>query len=345
MILSILNGLFLNVRYLQKALYRLITVLVLSLLFCVTASAEHILRFGTGGTTGTYFPVGTLVAKVINERASASGKDDPLVVIAQRSNGSVANINDLSENLLELGLAQADIVSLAYQEEGQFENKNLKNTLRAVGTLYQESLHLVVSTESEIRSLGDLVGKRVSVDELGSGTQLDTEIVLAASGMPLEEIKLVYLKSNDSIERMRRGLLDAMFVVAGYPVDGLRQLVEDGIGRIIGLSDELISAITSEHLFLSAHSIPAGTYLNNEEIETLSVAAQMIVRSDVSTDVVYEITETMWSESMLNTLSGGHPRGADIRSDSALQGISIPLHPGALLYYEKHGYDTQDVPQ
>jgi len=318
-------------------------VFALLIVNCGTASAEKIFRFGTGGNTGTYFAVGELIAGQINRRIPDS--DEQLVVIPQRSTGSVANINDLSEGLLEIGLAQADVVSLAYHGMGQFKNKNLRDTLRAVGSLYQESLHLVVRAGSGIETITDLVGKRVSVDELGSGTQLDAEVVLQASGMPLEEIKLVYLKLDDSIERMRRGVLDAMFVVAGYPVDGVKQIVDDGVGRMMGLSDDLVSRLTTEHLYFSARSIPAGIYLNSEEINTLSVSAQLIVRSDISAAVVFEMTKAIWSQGMLDSLIAGHPRGADISPDTALQGVSIPLHAGALNYYQKHGYDTKEVPR
>jgi len=329
----------------SHVLPRSLLVLALLFLYCGVVSAEQIIRFGTGGSAGTYFPVGSLIAAEINERSIEPGQSERLVVIPQRSNGSVANINDLSSSQLEVGLAQANIISLAYRGMGQFRNKDLKDTLRAVGSLYQESLHLVVRAESEISSIIDLVGKRVSVDELGSGTQVDAEVLLAASGMPLEDVKLVYLKPDDSIERMRRGLLDAIFVVAAYPVDGVKQLVEDGVGRVIGLTDEFVQQITSQHLHLSAHSIPADTYLSEENIGTLSVSAQMIVRSDICDDVIYEVTKTLWSEDMLSTLIAGHPRGADIRPDTALLGVSIPLHSGALRYYQEHGYDLQDVPR
>lgn len=345
-----MNGLNLSVLNLSRkhrsdVLHRSVSVVVLLLMVSCSVSAEQILRFGTGGNTGSYFPVGSLIAAEINKRSAVPGKTLELTVIPQRSSGSVANINDLSANLLEVGLAQADIISRAYRGMGQFKNRDFKDTLRAVGTLYQESLHLVVRSESDIDSIADLIGKRVSVDELGSGTQLDTEVLLTASGLPLEEIKLVYLKPDDSIERMRRGLLDAMFVVSGYPVDGVRQLVEDGVGRVIGLADELVDQIANQHLYLTAHSIPADIYLNDEKISTLSVSAQMIIRSDISDEVVYEVTKTLWSEEMLNSLIDGHPRGSDINADTALLGVSIPLHSGALLYYDEHGYDLQGVPR
>ena len=144
---------------------------------------------------------------------------------------------------------------------------------------------------------------------------------------------------------MRRGRLDAIFIIAGFPVEGVKQLVEDGVGRVIGLSEELVAQITSEHLYMLSHSIPAGVYLNSEKIDTLGVSAQMIVRSDISAEVVYEVTGILWDENVLHSLAVGHPRGADISSRTALRGVSIPLHPGARRYYQEQGYTIQDVSQ
>lgn len=320
-------------------------ICALVLLAGTPLGAEQIVRFGTGGSDGSYFPVGSIIAREVNQRSAACCDDDPLLVLPQRSNGSVSNIKDLANDLLEIGLAQADVVSLAYQGIGQFEGDELKNTLRTIGTLFQESVHLVVAADSNINSVADLEGKRVSVDELGSGTQFDAELILAASGISTDRLKPVYLKPTDSIERMRRGQLDAIFIVSAYPVAGVQELVDDGVGRVVALGDDLVNRLADEHLYFSAQSIPSGIYSNSEEINTLSVSAQMIVRSDMLDDAVYEITSTLWSNSTLDALAVGYPRGRKIKADSALQGVGIPLHPGAMRYYSEHNYDVSEVPQ
>lgn len=323
---------------------RLIVVLLVTLCMHHKAVADQPVRLGTGGSDGTYFPIGSLIAAEINRRQLKLDGDVPLIVVPQRSNGSVANINDLSLKLLEIGLAQADVINLEYYS-GDCAATCRKDSIAAIGTLYQESLHIVVRADSDINSITDLIGKRVSVDELGSGTHFNAEVILAASGLSLDQIKSIYLKPNDSIERMRRGLLDAIFVVAGYPVAGVRQLVDDNVGRIVALSDELVDQLTEEHLYFSAHSIPANIYSNEKPIDTLSVSAQMIARSDLDEEIVYEITSSLWSSRTLTALASGHLRGVDISAEKALQGIGIPLHRGALRYYNEHNYDTHDVPQ
>lgn len=310
-----------------------------------SVAADSVFRFGTGGSEGAYFPVGSLIAAEINKHNQNVDTQNRLTVIPQRSNGSVANIRDLSLNLLEIGLVQADVVSLAYQGKGLFESENYKDTLRTIGTLFQESVHLVVAADSSIFSVEDLVGKRLSVDEIGSGTQFDAERILAGAGISLTDIKPIYLKPVDSIDRMRRGLLDAIFIVSAYPMVGVEQLVEDGVGRLVSLGETLVTRLATQHRYFSEHSFPAGAYLNNEEIHTLSVSAQLIVRSDISAETVYSFTKNLWSDSTLAALASGHPRGADISTDTALHGIVLPLHDGAERYYLEHDYDVSSIPK
>jgi len=121
-----------------------ILALVCSLVFSVSANAEQILRFGTGGSDGTYFPIGSLIADAINERCVDAEKQGQLIVLPQRSNGSVSNLVDLSKDLLEMALAQADVINSAYQGEGEFQDKAYRETLRTIGSLFLESVHLVV---------------------------------------------------------------------------------------------------------------------------------------------------------------------------------------------------------
>lgn len=317
----------------------------LLLIASTEVSAEQVVRFGTGGSDGSYFPVGSIVANEINMRSPECCGDESLLVLPQRSSGSVSNIKDLSGRLLEVALAQADVVNLAYQGIGQFEGDNLKDSLRTIGTLMQESVHLVVGINSGISSVSDLVGKRVSVDELGSGTQFDADLILKASDISPDSVKLIYLKPIDSIERLRRGQLDAIFIVSAYPVAGVQQLIEDGIGQVVSLSEDLISNLADEHLYFSAQSIPSEVYSTGEEVDTVSVAAQMIAHAGVPDDTVYEITSILWSEATLDALAAGHPRGGEINANKALQGVGIPLHAGALRYYREQNYDLSGLPQ
>lgn len=318
---------------------QMIVVLMIVMGQCV--AADEYIRFGTGGNGGTYLPIGSLIANAINERGLKNRDQQDLVVLPQRSNGSVANLVDISQDLLEAALAQADAVSHVYEGKSPVAEDTAKKKLRTVGALFRESVHFVVATDSGINGIADLIGKRVSVDELGSGTQIDVETLMAAYGLNRDNVKTVYLKPDDSIDRMRRGTLDAFFAIAGYPLADVKQLVDEGVGSVIGFAPDVVEKMADDYLYLNSHSIPAEVYSNTSELLTLSVSAQMIVRADIDAEMVYQITETLWSNDTLRALEAGHPRGADIKMETALQGIGIPLHEGALRYYREHGYDVE----
>jgi len=195
--------------------------------YCVLAPAlaiaePVIIRLGTGGSGGTYFPIGSLIAKAISGPAGIHKADSfyepELIAIAQRGTGSASNVIDISEGLLEAGLAQADVVHWAFTGTGPFENQPPRDNLRGLATLYIESVHLVARTDANINSIADLKDKRVSLDELGSGTQLDVVPILAAYGLTTDSFRAVYLKPADAIDRLRNNQLDAFFIIAGFPV-------------------------------------------------------------------------------------------------------------------------------
>lgn len=307
-------------------------------------------RIGTGGNAGTYFPIGSLIARGISGRAAVQNCEkcprSEILALAQRSNGSAANVNDIGAGLLESGLSQADVVHWAYNGAGAFSGVEPISNLRTIATLYFESLHLVVHVDSGITEMSDLVGKRVSVDEVGSGTQLNVEYVLQSQGIEGEDLQTVYLKATDAIDRLRRQQLDAFFIVAGYPVAGVSELIENGIGRIVPIDSPDISALLREYPFFTIDEIPVNTYGNDEKVETLAVPAQLIVSADMDEDLVYQITALLWSEVTLNLLSQGHPKGREVKFSTALVGLSAPLHPGAeRLYRERAHHYFRTLPE
>ena len=328
----------------------ILSVTIVSLLFLVAIACANkaygeqhnrFLRIGTGGTAGTYFPIGSIIATSISNSAkngslsSTAFKD--LIAIAQRSNGSVANISDLDANLLEAGFAQADIAYWAYEGIGPFADEQPVTSIKVLGTLYLENVHLVVRKNSNIGSVSDLKGQRVSLDEVGSGTLLDVIPILSAFNLTTDDLKIAYLKTADSIDRMRNNKLDAFFVIAGHPVSAVSELVTQGIATVVPIQGASINTLTSQYPFFTLDSIPANTYNNNKAIPTLSVAALLLVHEDVEDNLVYELTQLLWNESTRKMLTRGHPKGAEITIDSALVGVQLPLHPGAEKFYSEKG--------
>ncbi len=322
---------------------RLVGLIAMMLVFTPPANSQpDLFRIGTGGSSGAYFPIGSLIARGISggpESVQKKGFELPnLLALAQRSNGSAANVSDIGDGLLEAGLAQADVVHWAFNGAGPFSDAAPMSNLRTIGTLYFESLHLVVRADSDIVGLKDLLGKLVSVDEVGSGTQLNVRHILKTQGLGLEDIKTVYLKPIDAIDRLRRKQLDAFFVVAGYPVAGVSELVADGVGRIVPIFGPDIRSLQSSFPFFIVDKIPANTYGNARDVETLAVPAQLVVRADLDDELVYRIAGLLWSDETLKLLGEGHPKASEMSFLSALVGLSAPLHPGAEKYYQEHGH-------
>lgn len=175
-----------------------------------SAQAQQFFRIGTGGTAGTYYPIGGIIANAVSQ----PGK---LVATAVASNGSVANINGIMGGSFEAGFTQSDVAFWAYSGTGTFEGKPKATDLRLIATLYPESIHLVTRKGAGIKSVADLKGKRVSMDEPGSGTLVDVRLILGAYGMTDKDVKAEYLKPNQAGDKLKDGGLDAFFFVGGAP--------------------------------------------------------------------------------------------------------------------------------
>lgn len=312
----------------------------------------RILRMGTGGTGGTYFPIGSLIAQAISEQRDDDGRlrDNGvrgLLAVAQISNGSIANVNGMRRGRLDAALVQSDVVYWSYHGMAVFGGQPRQDDLRVVAHLYPESLHLVARKGSGIASVADLRGRRVSLDEPGSGTMLDARFILEFYGLKESDLKSVYLKPHFSVMAMERGELDAFFIFAGYPVAAINRLAGSSGATLVPLSGPAVERIVKAHPYFSRGVIPngtygrgvipAGTYKGVADTPTLEVGAQLVVRAGVDDQLVYQITRALWSDSTRELLAQGHPKGSAVRLESALRGVSIPLHPGAARYYRERG--------
>ncbi len=295
------------------------------------AQVPAFFRIGTGGTAGTYYPIGGLIANAISSPPQ-------LVLTAQASNGSVANINSIASGALESGFSQADVASWAYTGTGLFEGKGKMEDLRLIANLYPESIHLVAAKSANVKSVSDLKGKRVSLDEPGSGTLVDARIILGAWGIKESDVKADFLKPNQAAERMRDGGLDAFFFVGGYPTSAITELAATGGGiDIVPLTGPEADAVRKQYSFFAADEIPAGTYKDVGAVKTLAVGAQWITSAKVPDAVVYEVAKGLWSDKTRSALDAGHAKGKMIRKENALAGAGIPVHAGAERFYKEAG--------
>jgi uncharacterized protein len=288
-------------------------------------------RIGTGHTAGTYYPIAQILARSLSGQAS-------IKVEAVSSSGAVANVNAVSAGVMESGFSQSDIAFWAYSGTGVFEGKPRHEDLRAIANLYPESVHLVARKGAGINSVADLAGKRVSLDEPGSGTLVDARIILAAWNLKESELKAEFIKPNLAAERMKDGAIDAFFFVGGYPAAAIAELAASGTGiELVPIDGPNADRIRGDYKFFARDEIPANTYRGVEATRTLSVGAQWITSAKIDPQVIYEVAQGLWAGGTRQALDAGHPKGRLITRDTALSGIGVPLHPGAERFYREAG--------
>jgi TRAP transporter TAXI family solute receptor len=303
--------------------------LIAAVFFAGTASAQQYLRIGTGGTAGTYYPVGVVVAAVVSQ----PGK---IVATAQSSNGSLGNVISVTNGSLESGFSQSDVASWAYSGTGIFEGKPRLATLRLIANLYPESIQIVVKKGMGIKTVADLKGKRVALDEAGSGTLISARQVLTAYGLTEADIQPEYIKPNQAGDKLKAGTLDAFFFTGGAPAKAISDLVSIGID-LLPIDDPQAQRMRRASPFLIADTIAADTYPGIAATPTLSVGAQWVTREALDAELVYQATKSLFSAAGQQALSQGHGKGRYITVNNAVLGAGIPYHPGALRFYREIG--------
>lgn len=329
-------------------LKRLLSIAAAAGMFVASGAAAQepqFFRIGTGGTAGTYYPIGGLIANAISnppgsrpcEEGGSCGVPG-LIATALSANGSVANVNAIAGGTLESGFAQSDVATWAQTGTGIWEDRDAVEKLRAIASLYPETIHLVASADSGIDSVDDLAGKRVSLDEPGSGTLVDARIILDAYGLSEDDIEASYLKPDQAAERMRDGAMDAFFFVGGFPAGAIAELASQDDITLVPITGEPAQGILDEYTFFAENTVPGGTYEGvDEDVQTISVGAQWVTSADQPEELIYEITKALWNENTRKLLDAGHQKGAQITAETALDGIGIPLHPGAERFYREQG--------
>ncbi|NQV58913.1 MAG: TAXI family TRAP transporter solute-binding subunit [Alphaproteobacteria bacterium] len=310
----------------------------------VQAAEVDYFRIATGPTDGIYFPIGSLISSAISKPPGALDCADGgscgvpgLIAVSQATEGSVQNIEMIAAGSVESGLSQADVAYMAYFGLGRFKGKAQFDGLRVVATLFPELVQVAVRKHSGIYALEDLAGKRVSLGAKGSGTTLDAEVIMAAHGLKIDSYKPLHFGFGESADRLRLGRLDAFFIIAGAPVPAMVDLAEQTNITLLPIKAPAAERLRKAFAFFVPRVLPAGIYRNVEATETLSVGAQWLVSDRLSEDLVYDLTRALWHPSTRRVLDNGHPDGRLIQLKSALDGLAIPLHPGARRYYQEVG--------
>ena len=330
----------------KNLLKSLAVLLVITSSFIGKAISNELTFFtiGTGGTAYTYYPVGGMIANAISKppgsRECGKGGScgvDGLIASAVSSRGSVDNVNAIISGLRNSGFAQSDVAYWAYTGTGTMEGKEPAKDLRTIAALFQEHIHLVALKKSNINSVKDLKGKRVSLDEPGSGTYVDAKLILESNGLSTNDVKAEALKGKAATDALRNGKVDAIFVVAGYPTGAIVELASAVDIKLVPIDGAGAKALTSKYGFFSESPIPSGTYEGVDAVNTVAVGAQWFTSAKEDTDLIYKIRKALWNKESRKLMDVGHAKGKTITPDTALSGVGVPLHPGAEKFYKEAG--------
>jgi TRAP transporter TAXI family solute receptor len=301
-------------------------------------------RILTGGTVGTYFPIGGLIANAISNPPGSRPCNDGgscgvpgLVATSVASNGSVANAAAIGAGTAQSGFVQSDVAFWAYTGTGVYDGRPKLDTLRAIANLYPESLQLVVRRGLGIKSVADLRGKRVSLDEPGSGTLVDARLILAAYGLNEKDLKAEYLPAQQVADKLKEGAIDAFFSVSGWPQSAVADLAATIGIDLVPITGPQADKLIQQYNFFGADEIPDDAYKNVTGVKTVSVHALWVTSSKQPEDLIYKVTSALWNPNSRKLLDSGHAKGRVIRLETAAIGLGIPLHAGAEKFYKEKG--------
>ena len=288
-----------------------------------TTTDIDFLSLVTGGTQGTYYALGGTFADLITDETG-------IKTTAEVSQASAANANALKAGDAEIAFLQTDIAYYAKNGELMFEGQAVED-LVAIGGLYPETVHLVTTAKSGITSFDDLKGKKVSVGAPGSGTYANAEQLLEVHGLTMDDIEEQNLDFGESTDGLTTGQIDAAFITAGYPTAAVEALGATTDVVIVPVEADKAKALIEKYPYYAVDTIPSGTYGLSSEVPTVSVLAMIAVKSDLPEDVAYGIAKAIYG----NTDKIGHAKGEFIKTETALDGIGIDVHPGAQKYFDE----------
>jgi uncharacterized protein len=330
------------------------SLLFTALLGAVALAQEtRFFRIGTAATGGSFFEVGGLIAGAISGptegplcgRGGSCGVRG-LVAVAQATPGSVENLKLINGGQIESGFAQADLAGWAYHGSKIFAEAGPQRQLRTIASLFPEAAHLVVRADSPIHKLADLKGKRVSLGESGSGTAADAVVFLSSAGFREKDLIRKFLRPGPAAEELKSGEIDAFFLVGGSPVPAIRDLASTIPIRLVPFDDALLDKLKKDFSFYHRTVIPAGLYPGvDSETVSLGFYALWLVNADIDADLVYAITQSLWHQGTRRLLDAIDPLGKRIQLSEALNGLSAPLHPGAIRYYREQGLPVENAPK
>ncbi len=309
-------------------------ILAVALGTAAPAVAQSQLSIATGGTGGVYYPMGGGLAEIINRHIEGYS------ATAEVTGASVENMGLIATGDADLAIALADTVAQAHDGTGRFEGQALP-MVRGLASLYANMVQIVTLESSDVHTLADLRGHRVSIGAPGSGTEVNAEQILSANGISYDDIEEQRLNFNETADALANGDIDAGFWSVGAPTSSILNLATTQSIRMIPLSAAEMDAAVGANPIFARTTLGAGVYSGvDEPVGVVGVPNVLVVSSEMEDDLAYQITRAMFEN--IAELQAVHPAANETTVAFTLEATPVPLHPGAIRYFEEIGATVPD---
>lgn len=311
---------------------KIVLLLIISLFLYSCSESAPILKLVTGSTGGNYYPLGNAIAETLSEQ------NDDYTINAYTGNASVKNTDLIGKHEADMALVQSNVAYWAYNGFGMFEDEPVTN-IRGIASLYSEMIQVIVRKDSGIKSIIDLKNRNVSLGLPDSGNYFDALNILEAYNLNSDDFNLLEYSFSDAVKGMKNGLIDAVFFTSGIPTSSVIAMSGDIEIDIIEIDAEILFEMIEEDPYYSYGLIPSDTYRGiTKDVNTLSTRALWLCDADMDEDIVYRITKDFWENR--KDIQEATDIAKSVLIDDAIEGMSIPLHPGALKYYKEIGIEV-----
>ena len=299
-----------------------------------SAAETRFISIGTGGVTGVYYPTGGAICRRVNRDRKKHG----IRCSAESTGGSIYNINTIRAGELEFGVAQSDWQYHAFNGTSKFQDKGKFEKLRAVFSVHPEPVTVLARDDSNIKNITDVKGKRLNIGNPGSGTRGTWEVMEAALGWSRSDLRLASeMKSAETAQALCDNKIDAYFWLVGHPSALTQETLSSCATHLVNVTGPAIDKLVADNSYYRTATIPAGMYNNSNDIKTFGVGATFVSSADVPDDVVYVVVKAVFDD--FPAFRKLHPAFANLKEAEMIKdGLSAPLHPGAVKYYKERGW-------
>lgn len=300
----------------------------------ISLAKTQFVTIGTGGITGVYYPTGGAIAKMVNAKKGVYN----IRATVESTAGSVFNINAVLNGDLEFGIAQSDRQFQAFNGLDEWEKQGAQKDLRAVFSIHPELITLVVADDANINSLQDLNGKKVNLCGHGSGSRRNAlDALMMADIDPEKDLMAENAKAAEAPGLLQDGRIDAFFYTVGHPSGAIKEATA-GARKVKFIPIEVDPAALKRFPYYARSTIAHGSYpnaKNRADVKTFGVKATLVTSVKVPEETVYAITKEVFDN--FDAFRKLHPAYAHLTKESLLEGLSAPVHNGAMKYFKEVG--------